>query len=266
MKRVLTLLLPLFFVGCGGMTFAPSSKNSLNVPLPSARPPRTERRNDSQTFDMLAWMTMDTSMRVHSHLAGSANPIYTTVENDKFFWTKTGKGYPWDVQLYDKHYIYLWVTELDWLNPDTSKIFESEKSGKFNMPLVPRFAEAGFPGSEIKVPKSESTYKIFTSCSQSETKDLGYVKNTLWGPYKESLGGDLPDDLETLVVSYQYVCDANYENCQDREQFHVAKPYGLVYWQHQKLQADGTYAKPDNSTVMNRVVGGQVKPFTTCFQ
>jgi len=57
----------------------------------------------------------------------------------------------------------------------------------------------------------------------------------------------LPDNLQTLVISYQYSCDKNLQNCKNKEEFHVAQPYGLVKWQHQVLQADGTYAAPTTS-------------------
>jgi len=56
---------------------------------------------------MLAWMTMDPSLAASHHLSGNANPIYTSVQSDRFFWTKTGQGFPWDIQLYDNNYIYL---------------------------------------------------------------------------------------------------------------------------------------------------------------
>ncbi len=75
-------------------------------------------------------------------------------------------------------------------------------------------------------------------------QNAGGVVNTVRGPYAETLGGDLPANLQTLVISYQYSCDSNLQNCQNKEEFHVAKTYGLVKWQHQKLQADGTYAPP----------------------
>jgi hypothetical protein len=89
--------------------------------------------------------------------------------------------------------------------------------------------------------------------------------NTVWGPYSETLGGDLPDNMQTLVISYQYSCDSSLQNCKNKEEFHLAKPYGLVKWQHQKLQADGTYAAPDNVTYLNKLATGQVKPYTVCF-
>jgi hypothetical protein len=68
-----------------------------------------------------------------------------------------------------------------------------------------------------------------------------------------------------LVISYRYSCDANYSHCANKEEFHVAKPYGLVKWQHQSLASDGNYKAPDNVTYFNRVVSGQTSPVTSCF-
>jgi len=214
-------------------------------------------------FDMLKWMTMDPQLSVSNHMAGTANPIYTSVLPDRFFWTKTAQGFPWDIQLYDNKYIYLWVTELNWSNPSTFKVFHSPTLGNYNLPLVPRFAQGGFPGSRILI--SDSTYQIHSSCNNYVTKNLGSVVNEVWGPYTESLGGTLPNNLQTLIIRYHYSCDSTYSKCGDMEEFHVAKPYGLVYWQHQSLQSNGTYAPPDNKTYLNRLVAGQTNVVTTCF-
>jgi hypothetical protein len=64
----------------------------------------------SGTYDMLDWMTLDSSLRSNYHLEGTSNPLYTIWEpgSGKFYWVKGGLGYPWDIQLYDSKYIYLW--------------------------------------------------------------------------------------------------------------------------------------------------------------
>jgi hypothetical protein len=246
------LVLLICLAGCGVQNPNPAAPN-----LPTAT------SNSAQTFDMLAWMTMRPDMSVTHHMAGTANPLYTNMTSDRYYWTKTAAGYPWDIQLYDKNFIYLWVTELDWQNPRTFKVFRSPKLGNFNLPLVPRFAKGGFPGSSIKI--SDSTYEIHSDCNTFVTKNLGHVINEVWGPYKESLGGQLPNNLQTLVISYRYSCDQNYSKCANKEEFHVAQPYGLVKWQHQSLGANGTYNPADNVTYFNKVVSGQTTPITSCF-
>jgi hypothetical protein len=240
----------------------------------NAKPPATSPTPTSgpsvTVYDMLAWMTMGPTLATDHHMSGTANPIYTSVQPDRFYWTKTGQGYPWDIQLYDKNYIYLWVTELNWSDMRTYKVFRSANPqlGNYNLPLAPRFVTGtpdGSPGMLASIRVQDSTYEIHTDCSTFTTHNLKNVVNEVWGPYTESLGGQLPDDLQTLIISYRYSCDATYANCKDKEEFHVAKPYGLVKWQHQTLQADGTYAPADNVTFMNRVVAGQVQPVTACF-
>src|SRR5213595_865559 len=118
------------------------------------------------THDMLDWMTLDSDLRSSHHLTGTANPLYSTIWRDKFFWTKGGNGYPWDIQLYDHQYIYLWITEYAWNYPHTFKKF----SGNTNMPLAPRCAKDGFPGSTIKV--GNTSYDIYTDCNTFTSHNL----------------------------------------------------------------------------------------------
>ncbi len=130
---LLALLVPL--IGCGA--------NSNNSAAPRLKP--TANYEPSTTYDMLAWMTMQPTLSATHHMAGTANPLYTSVTPSRFYWTKTGGGYPWDIQLYDQKYIYLWVTELNWQNPNTFKAFNSPTTGKSNLPFAPRFAKGGYP-------------------------------------------------------------------------------------------------------------------------
>jgi hypothetical protein len=211
----------------------------------------------SGTYDMLDWMTMDSSIRSSYHMAGTANPLYTDIASGKFYWTKGGDGYPWDIQLFDSKYIYLWITESNWLDPDTFKKFAKNT----NMPLVPRCAKAGFPGSTITV--KDTSYQAYTDCSHYTTHDLQKGVNQVWGPYKMTLGGSLPGDLTVLVASYRYNCNSSYSNCRDKEEYYLAQKYGLVQWVHYSLVA-GNY-NATQSTVFNHVVKGTASPSFPCF-
>jgi hypothetical protein len=252
---LLVFLLAIFVcsVGCGVNTSNPADPKL--TPSPHS--------TTIQTYDMMNWLMMSSTLSAGHHMAGTANPLFTSKTSSRFFWTKTAAGYPWDIQLYDNNYVYLWVTELNWLNPRTYKAFHSAALGNKNLPLVPRWAHGGYPGSSVKI--SDSTYEIHSDCNTFVTKNLGHVINEVWGPYKETLGGQLPANLETLVISYRYTCDSTYSNCKNKEEFHLARPYGLVKWQHQALGSEGKYDPPDNVTYFNQVVSGQTTPITACF-
>lgn len=209
------------------------------------------------TYDMLDWMTLDSSLRSTYHMEGTSNPLYTNMLNGKFYWTKGASGGPWDIQLYDSKYIYLWITELNWLDLHTFKKFTNNK----NMPLVPRCAKAGFPGSTITVPNT--SYQTYSDCTHYITQTLLKGVNQVWGPYKINLGGTLPNSLPVLVSSYRYNCDNNYNNCHDKEEYYLAQKYGLVQWVHYSL-VSGTY-KTQQTTIFNQLVKGTTSPTFTCF-
>lgn len=212
------------------------------------------------TYDMLDWMTLDSDLRSTYHMEGTSNPIYTIIEPDKFYWVKGGSGYPWDIQLYDSKYIYLWVTELDWIVPQSYKKFTNNT----NMPLVPRCATAGSPGSTIKV--ANTNFDLHTNCSNSCSVTLALESgalNQVWGPYTYSFGGDLPNNLKTLVISYRYNCDSNYVTCKDKEEYYLTQRYGLVQWVHW-VWVNNAYGQVQK-TVLNRLVTGIVTPYFPCF-
>ena len=80
------------------LIFATLARAETTIPCPAG------------TYDMLDWMTLDSDLRATYHLEGTSNPLYTVMYSDKFYWVKGGLGYPWDIQLYDGKYIYLWIT------------------------------------------------------------------------------------------------------------------------------------------------------------
>lgn len=209
------------------------------------------------TYDMLDWMTLDSSLRGNNHMAGSTNPLYTNIASRKFYWTKGANGEPWDIQLFDNNYVYLWITELNWTDPHTFKKF----SNNTNEPLVPRCAKAGFPGSTIYVPNT--SYQTYSDCTHYITQRLKKGINQLWGPYSIKLAGNLPSPLKVLVASYRYNCDTNYGNCGDKEEYYLAQKYGLVQWVHYSLSS-GTYVMKQK-TVFNQLVSGGTTPYFPCF-
>jgi hypothetical protein len=209
------------------------------------------------TYDMLKWMTLASGLRADYHMAGNSNPLYTTMAPGKFYWTKGANGSPWDIQLFDNRYIYLWITELDWNNPQSFKKFAYNT----NMPLVPRCAKRGYPGSTITVPNT--TYETYTDCTHYTTQNLLHAVNEVWGPYYISLGGDLPSNLEVLVASYRYNCDQNYSNCGDKEEYYLAQGYGLVQWAHYTL-GSGSY-NLQQETIFNKLEPGGTSPYFPCF-
>jgi len=209
------------------------------------------------TYDMLDWMTLDSSLRSTYHMVGNSNPLYSSIGGGKLYWTKGGNGAPWDIQLYDSKYIYLWITESNWNNYSSYKKF----SNNTNLPLVPRCAHAGFPGSTIKVPNT--SYQTFSDCTHYTTRNLLKANNEVWGPYKVTLGGNLPSNLTVLVASYRYNCDVNYANCGDKEEYYLAQRYGLVQWVHYAL-VRGQY-QMKQKTVFNWLTSGGTIPNFRCF-
>lgn len=199
---------------------------------------------------MLDWSTLDPDLASGFHLEGNHNPLYTVVQPDKFYWMKGPQGSPWDIQLVDNKNIYLWVTEQDWTDPYSFK----KSHNNTNMALTPRCAQGGQSQPGTTVRSKDTTFEIVHSCTNRVVHNLGTMNNEVWGPYKMSFGGDIPGNTDTLVVAYKYNCDPSYGKCHDREQFYLTQRYGLVRWDHSKLQG-GQY-NIDNVTIYNKLVAG----------
>jgi len=207
-------------------------------------------------YDMLDWMTLDSDLR-GSHFMTGNNPEYTLVMPGKFYYTKGPSGFPWDVNLFDNSYIYLWITEYNWNDPHTYKKFTYNT----NMPIAPRCAKGGFPGSSIKV--SNTWYDVHTDCGHYKRQNLGYAINEVWGPYNMNFGGSINQTLPTLVISYRYNCDSSYSNCVDKEAYYLTRRYGMVQWSHFSLK-NGEYQLAQVAT-FNRMGNGSANPSFPCF-
>ena len=190
-------------------------------------------------FDMLDWMTMDP---FGSHMSGTGTPMWTVMDSahGKFYWVKSPKGYPWDVKSFDSNFIYDTITEVSWSDPQTFKRHIGP-NGK-GYPITPRFVPY-VPGAAptklwtITIPPSSTNFEIHSSCSQYRMSNLGYAKTEIWGPFYESLGGDLPPNTETLHLNWLWSCDSSYNNCKVKERFTLMRAYGSVKWENYKLSS-----------------------------
>ena len=155
---------------------------------------------------------------------------------------------------------------LDWKTLDSNLRGSYHLTGNANplytnMPLAPRCAKAGFPGSVIRVPNT--SYQTYSDGTHYITQNLKQGVNQVWGPYWISLGGALPSKLKVLVASYRYNCDVNYSNCGDKEEYYLAQKYGLVQWVHYSL-VSGAY-QIQQKTVFNQIASGATTPNFPCF-
>lgn len=202
-------------------------------------------------YDMLDWMAPQWA---------TANGHYNVVypESGKFYWVKTNSGYPWDVDTFDRHYIYQSITEQVWNDPTTYKIFEEA------LPWMPRCINVpAKPGkiASVLVQPQHTNFDIHTSCTSFTTQNLGYVVNEIWGPNTQAIG-KLPA-APTLTLSFRYSCDSNYSNCHDQETFAMQKGNGMVQWTHYVLQ-NGVYVQV-NQTTQSAATSASVIPVHPCW-
>lgn len=216
-------------------------------------------------FDMLDWMTMDP---FGSHMTGSGTAMWTVMDatHGKFYWVKGVKGYPWDVKSYDANFIYDTITEVNWNDPQTFKRHIGP-TGK-GYPLTPRFVPY-VPGAAptklwtITIPPSGTNFEIHSSCSKYTMSNLGYAKTEVWGPFYETLGGDLPPNTETLHLNWMWSCDSSYNNCKVKERFTLMQAYGSVRWENLKM-VSGKYVL-QQSSVRNIVALGTTSAVHPCW-
>src|SRR6266568_1195934 len=143
----------------------------------------------SGTHDMLDWMTMDSDLRSSKHLTGSANPLYTLIHSGKFYWTKGGNGYPWDIQLYDNNYIYLWITEYAWNYPNSYKKSSNHYSSGTNFQQHQR--RGFFPiSNEWKSGRyqHQQSRSAHAALSWNNYKDLRPLHALVWRPPPHGCG------------------------------------------------------------------------------
>jgi hypothetical protein len=217
----------------------------------------------SYQYDMMSWFVMGSSWSLKYHMTGNANPLYTDLGGASFYWIKGPNGYPWDVNSFDNTYVYQWATENTWNDPTSYKAFDNA------IPWSPRCVDKPAPGiygAKLATITLVSTpYTTYgTQCAPSSKQNLGHVVNEIWGPTPLSLGGSLPNNAQTLTLSYRYSCDSSFDNCKYKETFDFQRPYGLVRWIYYALQ-NGQYVQQSQTVYNHLASGGTPVPQHPCW-
>jgi hypothetical protein len=205
----------------------------------------------SNQYDMLNWMAPEIAT-----VNGHYNVMFP--QTGTFYWVKSANGYPWDVDTFDSNYIYQSITEQDWNDPHTYKIFETA------MPWMPRCINIpATPGkiASITVDATKTWFDIHSSCTSFTSQNLGYVVNEIWGPYQQSIAGQAA--AATLTLSYRYSCDSSYDSCRYKETFAMQPGNGMVQWTYYELE-NGEYVQL-NQTTHATTVSGSISPVHPCW-
>ncbi len=166
------------------------------------------------------------------------------------------KGYPWDINLYDSQYIYLWVTEQSWADPWAYKKFNSG-SNDYSMRLARRCVVPGDGNTSVIVnappsvdPNNNTNYinqpatlpstPSSADCTApSSTANLKYSRMTVQATQS---GFTFHDDVNnqtlslTIVpITYEYSCTTGAGgagDCKFKEEFAYNNTYGWIRWQY----------------------------------
>jgi hypothetical protein len=207
-------------------------------------------------IDVMKYFAMDQQRRPNQFMSGSPNPIYTEVyPNQDFassgywFWLKSPSANGFDVKAFDKNYVYMRSTELNWTNNSSFKRFAHD------LPIAARCITPGKPGPQIKV--ANTTFNYYRSCSAYKSSNIGTAVNDLDAPVLMKAGGNL-GYVWTRVLHYHYDCNSNFQSCSDEEQFFLANGYGLWQWRHYK---NGSLS---GSALMNNMKSGSAAETLPC--
>ena len=216
------------------------------------------------TEDMLNYFTMAYPNRLTHHMGpGNANPIYTDITPDlgsnfattgRLIWIKSSLGFPWDIKVYDTHFIYDRSTGVSGTDATAFKRFN------IDLPTSRRCVTINQAGGQIKTPASNTKYTTYAGCSPTMTQPLGYVITYISAPATYNVGNVGP--VQTRFFVYKYTCDSNYENCAFEEIFSLGRGIGLYDWKYYVNQ-NGRFVFKQESLI-NEFDSGSATPSLPC--
>jgi hypothetical protein len=182
--------------------------------------------------DVMKYFVMSKEKRASYFLQGRPNSIYTEVFPDQDFaaegywlWLKSPKAHGFDVKAFDRRYVYMRSTELEWKDNRTFKRFAHD------LPIAARCVPEDKPGPQIKV--DDTRFDYYRDCRPFKSSKIGKALLALDAPEAMDAGGSI-GRVWTRVLHYHYDCDKDFDHCRQEEQFFLAKGYGLWQWEHFK--------------------------------
>lgn len=187
-------------------------------------------------------------------------------------------GYPWDINLFDDNYVYLWITENVWGDAYSYKAFNNGSSNN-SMMFTRRCVVPGDDGTTsvlVDSPKGDgtNTTEYFTvpsgtpaytssDCNTSTQKDLDYAIVTVEAeqPSSYTLKNTLTNEnvsLNIIPVSYQYSCASSTGGCEYQEVYEYGydasnNNYGLVQWTYYESPSKNGSWTPVSMSVFNNL-------------
>lgn len=172
------------------------------------------------------------------------------------------QGWPWDIKLYDQHYIYDWVTTNDDIpSPRNFKKFIQNHStgttGKFADGLVmfPRFPNSVSLNNAYDKDflPAFTKYATFTNCNQTNIQSLGTVHQSLRGPFRINSGGSVGEQL-TMIHQYYWIDTSGGANVPIMEENHYVLNFGWVAWKLHHLNTNTGFYELVKETINNILV------------
>lgn len=215
--------------------------------------------------DMLDWM-LNTD-RANTHLTGT-HPMYTYASGNKQAFIKGPAGNPWDINLVDSSYIYLWITEngdegptgpgSSWLNASAFKRFPANGKGyptPQGVPFCPRYFNTSGSAVSVDTPTPNNSHRTLSCETDGEALiNIGAIRCTTNPPVSINHGGDVGTQ-PTIIIEYFYGSGPYHA----RERFYLVKGLGEVKWDVSSGTYPSSYTVSQTSTFNIKAVGGTPK-------
>jgi hypothetical protein len=223
--------------------------------------------------DMMDWVVGTASERANFHYKDSqnsvTNPMYGYWDGGNKWWHLKGKlGNPWDLNLVDSTYLYLWITENGdqnaWSNASAYKRNNVSHGNPTpqGFPYIPRNFTI-VTGGDITIDTPAPNPVVRTLNCEADGQpliQLGPVRCITRQPVTTAWGRSI-GTVPTIVVEYYYGGGTPYHL---RERFHFVKGVGIVQWDYASGTFGGSYTISQTSKFVDKIAGGGVIPNFPC--